>query len=166
MNLVWEVFSISTTNTAPLVKERPIADAVNCARVAGFAAVLKPGTRYLGHSSWAESCGSSIGETPMSHEIPGKITQREQVSNKSGMTDYCIGTVEFGNTSRPIDLDLVPDAQVGDYVLVQGGFAVGRIGENEAKRLFEELTLAGMSLDSELDGGLELERRQKPHPKG
>lgn len=101
----------------------------------------------------------------MSHEIPGKITDKEQVCNKSGMVDYSIGTVQFGNSSRPVDLDLVPDAQVGDYVLVQGGFAVSRIDEKEAKRLFTEFTESGVALDTELDDGLELERRQKPHPK-
>jgi hydrogenase maturation factor len=101
----------------------------------------------------------------MSHEMPGKITQREQVSNKSGMTDYCIGTVEFDDGSRPVDLDLVPDAQIGDYVLVRGGYAVRRITENEADRLLAEFKLSGATLASELDGGLELERRQKPHPR-
>lgn len=107
----------------------------------------------------------------MSHEIPGKITQKEQVCNKSGMVDYCIGTVQFGTTTRPVDLDLVPEAQVGDYVLVQGGFALSRIGEKEAQRLFDELTKSGelasegLTLDSALDDGPELELRQKPHPK-
>jgi hydrogenase expression/formation protein HypC len=100
----------------------------------------------------------------MSHEIPGRITDKEQVCNKSGNVDYSIGTVQFGTTSRPIDLDFVPEAQVGDYVLVQGGFAVGRIDEQEAQRRFAEFTASGLPLEFELDGGPELERRQKPHP--
>jgi hydrogenase expression/formation protein HypC len=100
----------------------------------------------------------------MSYEIPGKITCKEQVCNKSGNVDNSIGIVQFGTSSRPIDLDLAPEAQVGDYVLVQGGFAVSRIEEKEAKRLFAELTASGLEVDAELDGGPELERRQKPHP--
>jgi hydrogenase expression/formation protein HypC len=98
----------------------------------------------------------------MPHEIPGRIIDREQVSNKSGNVDYSIGTVKFGTTStRPIDLDYVPDAQIGDYVLVQGGFAVSRIGEQEAIRRLAELSASGVALDEELDGSPELERRRK-----
>jgi hydrogenase expression/formation protein HypC len=79
--------------------------------------------------------------------------------------------VQFGTRSRPIDLDFVPDAQVGDYVLVQGGFAVTQIDEKEAKRRMGEITTSGelegegITLDAALDDDLELERRQKPHPK-
>jgi|HubBroStandDraft_6_1064221.scaffolds.fasta_scaffold1661042_2 hydrogenase expression/formation protein HypC len=97
----------------------------------------------------------------MSVEIPGRITAKHEVSNKSGRVDYSIGSVQFGSTTRPVDLDYVPDAQVGDYVLVQGGFAVSRIGEEEAKRIFEEISKSGLTLDSALDDAPELERRQK-----
>src|ERR1700722_9584567 len=96
VNLVREVFSIRTRNTAPTVNARPnarkgisaratrgvSADAVKCARVGDFAAGSTAATRDLGHSSWAERCAYNMGRNAMSHEIPGKITQREQVSNK------------------------------------------------------------------------------------
>jgi len=128
----------------------------------------------MGHSIdcfWGLTCANDTEGSLMSHQIPGRITGKEQVCNKSGNVDYCIGMVQFGTRSRPIDLDFVPDAQVGDYVLVQGGFAVTQIDEKEAKRRMGEITTSGelegegITLDAALDDDLELERRQKPHPK-
>lgn len=75
----------------------------------------------------------------MTEEIPGKITQKERVSNKSGKTDYTIGTVEFEDGCEPVDLDLVPDAGIGDLVLVRSGFAIRQINASEANILLLEL---------------------------
>lgn len=46
-------------------------------------------------------------------------------------------TVDFGTVRRPAQLLYVPEAQVGDYVIVQAGFAVRRVGEAEAKEAIE-----------------------------
>ena len=49
---------------------------------------------------------------------------------------------EIGGVERTISLALTPEAQVGDYVLVHTGFAIGVIDEEEAQetlRLLEEL---------------------------
>ena len=50
--------------------------------------------------------------------------------------------VELGGLVRPASLMLVPDTQVGDYVLLHAGFAIQRLDETEAEetlRLFAEI---------------------------
>ncbi len=51
--------------------------------------------------------------------------------------------VQFGGISKRICLEYVPEAQIGDYVLVHVGFALARIDEEEAKRVFEMLATIG-----------------------
>jgi len=49
---------------------------------------------------------------------------------------------EIGGVERTISLALTPQAQVGDYVLIHTGFAIGIVDEEEAQetlRLLEEL---------------------------
>lgn len=50
--------------------------------------------------------------------------------------------VEFGGLTRETNLMLVPDAQVGDYVLLHAGFAIQKLDQEEAEetlRLFAEI---------------------------
>ncbi len=71
--------------------------------------------------------------------------------------------VQFGGISKRICLEYVPEAEIGDYVLVHVGFALARIDEEEAKRVFEMLESIG-GLD-ELDdpaGAPPLYRRIEP----
>ena len=69
--------------------------------------------------------------------IPGKIleTHREH--------EMLMAKVQFGGITKRICLEYVPEAQVGDYVLVHVGFALARIDEEEAKRIFEMLEAIG-----------------------
>lgn len=50
------------------------------------------------------------------------------------------GRVDFGGIVKEINLAYVPEARVGDYVLVHVGFALTVIDEAEADRLFEQLS--------------------------
>jgi hydrogenase expression/formation protein HypC len=65
--------------------------------------------------------------------IPGRVieTYREH--------DVLMGKVEFGGVSRRVCLEHVPEASPDDYVLVHVGFALSRIDEAEARRVFEFL---------------------------
>ncbi len=65
--------------------------------------------------------------------IPGKVVDiyREH--------DVLMGKVEFGGVSKRVCLEHVPDVQPGEYVLVHVGFALSRIDEAEAARVFEFL---------------------------
>lgn len=50
--------------------------------------------------------------------------------------------VELGGVIRQASLTLVPDTQVGDYVLLHAGFAIQKLDEREAEQtisLFAEL---------------------------
>lgn len=53
--------------------------------------------------------------------------------------DMRIAKVDFGGVSRVVNLTLVPEADIGDHVLVHAGFAISRIDEAEAARVWEAL---------------------------
>ena len=62
--------------------------------------------------------------------IPGKVLDAVE----SG--DNRIAQVQFGSVTRQVYLDFVPEANVGDYVLVHVGFAISKIDEAEALRTY------------------------------
>ena len=49
------------------------------------------------------------------------------------------GRVQFGGIVKQVSLAYVPEAQVGDYVIVHVGFAISLVDEQEAQRVFEYL---------------------------
>ncbi len=49
------------------------------------------------------------------------------------------GVVEAGGIKRRIYLDLVEEAQEGDYVIVHAGYAIHKIEESEAQENLELL---------------------------
>lgn len=56
--------------------------------------------------------------------------------------DNQMATVEIGGSRREASLILLPDATLGDYVLLHAGFAISRLDEEEALetlRLFEAM---------------------------
>ena len=57
-----------------------------------------------------------------------------------GMT---MGKVSFGGIAKEVCLAYVPEAQVGDYVIVHAGFALSKLDEEEAKEVFELLRQMG-----------------------
>jgi hydrogenase expression/formation protein HypC len=67
---------------------------------------------------------------------------------------------EVGGVGRTISLMLTPEAQVGDYVLVHTGFAIGMVDEAEARetlRLLQELAaLQGREGRERREGGPEV----------
>jgi hydrogenase expression/formation protein HypC len=66
--------------------------------------------------------------------IPGKVldTYREH--------DVLMGRVDFSGVVKRVCLEHVADVQPGEYVLVHVGFALSRLDEAEAQRVFEFLT--------------------------
>jgi hydrogenase expression/formation protein HypC len=65
--------------------------------------------------------------------IPGRITSlHENVGLK-------MAKVEFGGITRDACLSYLPDAAVGDYVLVHVGFAISKVDEEEAARTYHYL---------------------------
>jgi hydrogenase expression/formation protein HypC len=60
-----------------------------------------------------------------------------------------MGTVDFGGVSREVCLSYVPDANLGDYVIVHVGFAISQLDEAEAKSTLALLHEMG-EVESEL----------------
>ena len=80
--------------------------------------------------------------------VPGKIVHIDE--NPLGMTT---GRVNFGGITKDVCLAYVPEAQVGDYVVVHVGFAIAKVDEAEAQAVFEYLKNMG-----------DLEELQIPQP--
>lgn len=72
--------------------------------------------------------------------IPGKIISINTVSEDQIFRN---GKVSFGGISKEVNLSMVPEAVIGDYVLVHVGVAISRIDEDEAQKTFEYLHLMG-----------------------
>jgi hydrogenase expression/formation protein HypC len=66
--------------------------------------------------------------------IPGKI---ESISGDDPLTR--MGRVNFGGILKEASLAYVPEAEVGDYVVVHVGFAISRLDETEAHQVFDYL---------------------------
>jgi hydrogenase expression/formation protein HypC len=75
--------------------------------------------------------------------VPGRLTE------VFADGDMRMGKVSFGGVVRTVCLECLAEAVPGDYVLVHVGFALSRIDEEEAKRVFE--LLAEMEPDTELE---------------
>ena len=75
--------------------------------------------------------------------IPGKILDLEQDGENR------LARVEFGGITRKVSLDLVPEAGVGDYVIVHVGFAISKLDEEEAHRTLELLEQMSALQDDE-----------------
>jgi len=70
--------------------------------------------------------------------VPGRV-----VAVDSGPATARVGRVDFGGVAREVNLAFVPEADVGDFVLVHVGVAIGRIDEDEAARVFRYLREIG-----------------------
>lgn len=49
------------------------------------------------------------------------------------------GKVDFGGILKEASLACVPEAKIGDYVIVHVGFALSVVDEAEAQKIFEYL---------------------------
>ena len=63
--------------------------------------------------------------------VPGKVLESHDIGPNR------IAKVQFGGVTREVYLDFVPEAEVGDYVIVHVGFAISRLDEKEAEQVFE-----------------------------
>lgn len=76
--------------------------------------------------------------------VPGEIVK---TSDNALMR---MGKVDFGGVTREVSLAYVPEAQVGDYVIVHAGFAISQIDETEADETLRLLTEIGV-VEGEVD---------------
>lgn len=69
--------------------------------------------------------------------VPGKVLsiQGEDIAR--------VGRVNFGGIVKEVNLAYVPQAEIGDYVVVHVGFAISVMNEREATQVFEYLKQIG-----------------------
>jgi hydrogenase expression/formation protein HypC len=66
--------------------------------------------------------------------IPGRIVS---ISGQDPLERT--GKIDFSGILKEASLAFVPEAKVGDYVIVHVGFALSRVDEDEANKVFEYL---------------------------
>jgi hydrogenase expression/formation protein HypC len=70
--------------------------------------------------------------------IPGRITEADD----SPMMR--MAQVDFGGVVREVCLAYVPEARVGDYVIVHAGFAISQLDEQDARETLHLMVEAGI----------------------
>jgi hydrogenase expression/formation protein HypC len=87
--------------------------------------------------------------------IPGKVIELHQAYGLR------MARVEFGGITREACLEYLPEAGLGDFVLIHVGFAISRVDEEEAARSYAyleemdelaELSAAALELDQDVPG--------------
>ena len=62
--------------------------------------------------------------------VPGRVLNIEGDTLR-------MATVSFGGVTKSVSLALVPEAGVGDYVIVHVGFAISKLDEEAARRTLQ-----------------------------
>lgn len=71
--------------------------------------------------------------------IPGKVmTITKQLDDT-----FRFANVSFGGIVKEVNLSMVPEARIGDYVLVHVGVAISVVDEEEARKTFEYIQKIG-----------------------
>jgi hydrogenase expression/formation protein HypC len=66
--------------------------------------------------------------------VPGRITA---ICGQDPLMR--MGKIDFGGILKEASLAYVPEARIGDYVIVHVGFAISRLDVDEANKVFEYL---------------------------
>ncbi len=75
--------------------------------------------------------------------VPGKITE---ILDNPGLR---MSKVDFGGVVREVCIEALPDAKIGDYVIVHAGFALNLLSEEEANETLALLREIAMQEDEE-----------------
>lgn len=70
--------------------------------------------------------------------VPGQVVKIDEDQLRTAI-------VSFGGITKDVSLALVPEAGIGDYVIVHVGFAISKLDEKAARRsleLFEAMRTA------------------------
>ena len=78
--------------------------------------------------------------------VPGKVVTIE------GDNELRMARVDFGGVTREACLAYVPEAQIGDYVLVHVGFAIATVDERAAQEALALFAEAGALEDLAKEG--------------
>jgi hydrogenase expression/formation protein HypC len=78
--------------------------------------------------------------------VPGKLTTIE-----GDDPILRAGIVDFSGITKRVNLSYVPEARIGDFVLVHVGFALSVVDEEEARKVFEYLKQMGDLAELDVD---------------
>ena len=70
--------------------------------------------------------------------VPGRIVETQDGELMR------MGKVDFGGITREVSLAYVPEAGVGDFVIVHAGFAISQVDEEEARETLDLLVEIGI----------------------
>jgi hydrogenase expression/formation protein HypC len=85
--------------------------------------------------------------------VPGRIVRMEN------RDDTLMAEVDFGDVRKDVCLEYIPDATVGEYVVVHVGFAIQRLDEASARQTLENFERMGI-LEEEFGDGFTLAAKQ------
>lgn len=69
--------------------------------------------------------------------IPGRVVE---ILFEEGLR---LGRVDFGGVTKKVCLEYVPELHIGEYTIVHAGFAISRVDEAEARRVYTYLAQMG-----------------------
>ncbi|MFD3459743.1 HypC/HybG/HupF family hydrogenase formation chaperone [Nocardia fluminea] len=78
--------------------------------------------------------------------VPGKVLSLQE---RDGTL---MSVVDFGGVHKDVCLQYIPDAAIGDYVVVHVGFAIQRLDEESALRTLAEFEHLGVLKEEFADG--------------
>ena len=76
--------------------------------------------------------------------IPGRILEIVDVPNR-------LAKVDVAGVRRTVNIGLLDDADVGDFVLIHVGFALSKVDEEEAEATLALLQGMGADFETELE---------------
>ena len=76
--------------------------------------------------------------------IPGRILEIVDVPNR-------LAKVDVAGVRRTVNIGLLDDADVGDFVLIHVGFALSKVDEEEAEATLSLLQGMGADFETELE---------------
>ena len=85
--------------------------------------------------------------------VPGQVVS---VAEQDGQQ---MAQVDFGGLRKEVCLDYIPDARVGEYVIVHVGFAIQRLDEQSAQETLANFEKLGI-LEEEFGDGFALAAKQ------
>lgn len=91
--------------------------------------------------------------------VPGRVLSTAEVDGA------LMAQVDFGGVRKEVCLQYIPDAEIGEYVVVHVGFAIQRLDEASARRTLANFEKLGL-LEEEFGDGFELAARQRESVEG
>lgn len=91
--------------------------------------------------------------------VPGRVLSTAEVDGA------LMAQVDFGGVRKEVCLQYIPDAEIGEYVVVHVGFAIQRLDEESALRTLANFERLGL-LEEEFGDGFELAARQRESVEG